>query len=104
MSTLKKFLGQGPVRVLELIVLQFLVIVISPNNEVGTAELPAVTARKVTAATGARPLVAAKDKPPSAAARPRHERPCDTDCPAPELRLTVIPQPAALQLSQRLQI
>jgi hypothetical protein len=47
MSVWQKCLRRTATRTLELIVLQFLVMVILPNNEVGTPELPAVGAKQV---------------------------------------------------------
>ena len=104
MSALIQLPGRGTLRSLELIVLQFLVIVILPNNDVGTSELPAISAQKVAAATGSRPVLPSQGKRAPVVAKVRHELPQGVGGRAAQLRLPLPPHAAALQLSQRLRI
>jgi|SRR5579863_1177155 len=104
MSGLSQILRRATLRSLELIILQFLVVVIMPNNEVGTPDLPAVGAKKVTTATGCRPVSPSKARPATASRRVRQKRPVSIDCRPPELRLADVPRAAASQLSQHLRI
>jgi hypothetical protein len=62
MSAWQHCLRKTAIRALELIILQFLVVVILPNNEVGTPELPAVGAAKVSCSAGNCSIAPAKDK------------------------------------------
>lgn len=91
-------------RSLELIILQFFVVVIMPNNAVGTPDLPAVGAKKVAAATGSRPVVPWKTKRAVAALRSRQGRPQTIGSRQPPLRQADLPRAAALQLLRPLQI
>ena len=104
MPSLSQFLRRTTLRSLELIVLQFLVIVILPNNEVGTAELPAIIAKKIATATGSRAVLPSKVKRAPVVSKVRHEPPQDICGRAAQLRLSVPPHAAALQLSQRLRV
>jgi len=84
--------------------LQFVVVVILPNNEVGTAGLPAVTARQVIGAQGVRVAAPSRDKPhhPVALARDLNRR--IVDSPARAVCCGFPSRAAALKLSQRLRI
>jgi hypothetical protein len=61
-------------RTLELIVLQFLVIVILPNNVVGTPELPTVLAKRVVCSSGNCSVASSKGKLAVFVVRFGHER------------------------------
>jgi hypothetical protein len=52
-------------RTLELVVLQFLVVVILPDNAVGTPELPAVGARKVLCSANSYSIAPSHGEPPA---------------------------------------
>ncbi|MBI3861003.1 MAG: hypothetical protein HY290_03825 [Planctomycetia bacterium] len=69
MFALDHLLDRARHRSLELIILQFLIVVILPNNDVGTPELPAVGAKVVRGAQGSRSVSPVKDNPPPRIAR-----------------------------------
>jgi hypothetical protein len=91
-------------RTLELIVLQFLVIVILPNNEVGTQELPAVGANKVLCSAGNYSVAPSKGKPAAVAVLLGHEPTTYVVGHSLVLRHAAIRAADVLQLVPRLRI
>lgn len=75
MSVLKRTSSQIATRSLELMLLQFLVMVVLPNTEIGTSELPAVTAHRLAGAQGRRLAAPSREKPPVSLARSGQPRP-----------------------------
>ena len=65
MSVRQYCLRRSAMRTLELVVLQFLVIVVLPNNGVGTPELPAVGAASVLCGAGSCSVAPSKGEPPA---------------------------------------
>jgi hypothetical protein len=88
---------------LELILLQFLMLVVLPTSDVGTPELPAITATKIGAAAASRPVGPGIGKPPAISCL-GHERPHAVPGRACELRPAGLSLEAAWHLKQRLQI
>lgn len=91
-------------RTLELIVLQFLVIVILPNNAVGTAELPSVVAKRVQCSAGGCSVTTSKAKPAAFVFLFGHERTRYVGAHSLALRHAAISTADVLQLSRRLRI
>ena len=104
MSALGRLLIRARNRSLELLVLQFFVVVILPNNAVGTPDLPAVGAKKVIGAQGRRLAQPAQGKPPARIARGCRLRSRLRGRPTTAVCQAVLPHPAASQLSQHLRI
>ena len=105
MSVWQHCLRSIAMRTLEIIVLQFFVVVILPNNEVGTQELPAVGARKVSCSAGNSSVAPDKDKPAASVVLFVHD--CTTyvgDHSLVVSRLAAISAGDVLQLSRRLRI
>jgi|SRR5579863_2867887 len=101
----KHRLRRAAIRALELVVLQFLVVVILPNNEVGTQELPAVGAVKVSCSAGNHSVAPAKDKLAASLVLFVHD--CTTyvgDHPLVVSRQAAISAADVLQLSRRLRV
>jgi hypothetical protein len=105
MSDWQGCLRSAAMRSLELILLQFLVIVILPNNEVGTPELPAVGAKSVLCSEDGCSAAPAKDMPAACNLLFVHDcTTCVDDHCLLVSRQAAIPAADVLQLSQRLRI
>jgi hypothetical protein len=63
MSVWQQCLRRVAMRTLELIVLQFLVVVIVPNNQVGTPELPTVVAQRLHSSAASCSVAPSKGQP-----------------------------------------
>jgi hypothetical protein len=92
------------IRTLELIVLQFLVIVILPNNVVGTSELPTVVAKRVVCSSGNRSVAPSKGKRAAFVVLFGHERTIYVGGHSLSSRHTAVPVADVLPLARRLRI
>ncbi len=91
-------------RTLELIVLQFLVIVILPNNGIGTSELPAVGAKRVLCRAGNCSVASTTGTPGAVAVLFERDRTTHVGSRSLVSRQAAIPAADILQLSRRLRI
>lgn len=103
MTMIQKLIRHALRRPLELILLQFFVVVILPNSVVGTANLPAVNAKRVAAVSRVRAAVPPIGKLSVNVAAVRHARLQSDAGRAPRSLLAVRVQTTAL-LAQRLRI
>ena len=104
MSVWQQCLRKVAMRTLEFIVLQFLVVVILPNNQVGTPELPTVVAQRLLCSARSCSDAPTKGKPAAFAIRLGHERTMYVGGHSLASRRAAISAADVLQLSRRLRI